>query len=57
MLYYGSNNGSILGAHFTFNLQLLGKVDGNSTAKDLIDAIIEWIDYMPLEHTANWIVS
>lgn len=57
MLYYGTDDGSNLGAHFAFNFQFITRLDGQSTAKDVVDSVNEWLNYMPLEYTANWAVS
>lgn len=56
-LYYGTEDSSRLGAHFTFNFQLINKVDSDSNARDLVNAIDEWNDYLPLQYTSNWVVS
>lgn len=55
--YYGTEDGSELRAHFTFNFQLITKLDSDSTAKDVVNAVNEWLDYMPLIYTPNWVVS
>lgn len=57
MLYYGTEDGSKLGAHFSFNYQLVKNLNSGSTARDFVDAINIWMNYMPLQHTANWIVG
>lgn len=57
MKYYGTEDGSKLRAHFTFNFQLITKLNSNSTARDVVDVIQEWLSYMPLAYTANWVVS
>lgn len=57
ILYYGTDDGATVGAHFAFNFQLIEKLDDSSTARDVVDAVNQWIDYLPLQYTANWIVS
>lgn len=57
MKYYGTEDGSELRAHFTFNFQLITKLNAKSTAKDVVDAIKEWMTHMPSPYTANWVVS
>lgn len=57
MLYYGTDDGTTLGAHFALNFNLITKIDKDSTARNLVDAINEWLNYMPLQYTANWLVS
>lgn len=57
MLYYGSKDGSKLGAHFSFNYQLIQNLNSSSSARNYVDAINTWMDYMPLQHTENWIVG
>lgn len=57
MLYYGTDDGFRLGAHFTFNFQLVKQVDPDSDARHFVDTIISWMDYMPLQYTANWMVG
>lgn len=56
MKYYGADDGSELRAHFTFNFQLITKLNLNSTSRDVVDAVNEWLVYMPLHYTANWVV-
>lgn len=57
VLYYGVEDGSKLGAHFTFNYQLVEKIGSSSTARDLVDAVNVWVDYLPVQYTPNWVVS
>lgn len=56
MLYYGTEDSSKLGAHFSVNYQLVKDLNSGSTARDFVDAINIWMDYMPVQYTANWIV-
>lgn len=57
MLYYGTDDGQSLGAHIVSNFQLIEKLNQNSSAKDVVDAVNTWVDYLPLQYTANWIVN
>lgn len=55
MLFYG--NGSVLGAQFTFNFEMISYLDSTSNARDVVDIINKWLAYMPVQYTANWVVS
>lgn len=57
MKYYGTEDGSELRAHFTFNFQLITKLNSQSSARDIVDAVKEWLAYLPLPYTSNWVVS
>lgn len=58
MLYYGSQDGSRQGGHFTFNFNFITYLKNpNFTVDDIINAIDLWIDNMPKNHTSNWVVS
>lgn len=54
MLYYGDTDTGKIGAHFSFNFQLLGTF---SSASAVVNSINYWYDYMPSIYTANWLVS
>lgn len=54
--YYGTEDGSELRAHFTFNFQLITKLTSSSTARDVVDAINEWLTYTPSQYVSNWVV-
>lgn len=51
--YYGDEESGTLGAHFSFNFNLLGTF---SSARDLVDSIDYWVSYLPLSYTSNWLV-
>lgn len=51
--YYGDEESGVLGAHFSFNFNLLGTFD---SARNLIDSIDSWVSYLPLSYTSNWLV-
>ena len=53
MRYYGDGNrdGSI-----PFNAYL-GELNGASTANEMSTVIKKWVDNMPANKTANWVVS
>lgn len=55
--YYGTEDGSELRAHVTFNFQLITKLNSNSTANQVANAVNEWLNQMPSNYIANWIVS
>lgn len=57
MLYYGTQDDSKLGAHFTFNFQLISHLNANSTARDVVNVVNEWLTYMPSKYTPNWVVG
>lgn len=57
MLYYGTSDGSTLGAHFTFNFFLITDLNEKSTARDVVDSINKWYAYLPVQYTPNWVVS
>nr|CAH7729010.1 unnamed protein product [Callosobruchus chinensis] len=58
MKYYGSADGKQLGAHFTFNFQLLGLIkDKNFKVTDIVNAINLWWHHMPKIYTANWVLG
>lgn len=54
--YYGSADGSRLGAHFSFNFILLQELKSTSNAKDLANLINEWLNKLPTKYTSNWVV-
>lgn len=54
MLYYGNTDTGELGAHFSFNFQLLGSF---TSASGIVNNINDWFAYMPTSYTANWLVS
>ncbi|XP_050302468.1 maltase 1-like [Anthonomus grandis grandis] len=54
LYYYG--NGEKLGAHFSFNFNLLG-LDVNSTSKDINDKIDPWFDRKFNNYTKNWLTG
>lgn len=57
-LYYGTDDGTTLGAHLTLNLNFVTQLDEDFTSENLINAISEWVDYTtPLKYTANWLVG
>lgn len=54
MMYYGNEETGELGAHFSFNFNLLGTY---TNARDIVSTINYWNAYMPVSYTANWLVS
>lgn len=54
MLYYGNIDTNAVGAHFSFNFQLLGTF---ASASSVVNNIKSWFEYMPSKYTANWLVS
>lgn len=57
MKYYGSDDESVPGAHVPFNFQLIGGMDADTDARDLLFNINKWMSFMPLAQTPNWVVS
>lgn len=57
MLYYGTSDGSKLGAHFAFNFFLITDLDEKSTAQDVAAVIENWNSHLPEQYTPNWVVS
>lgn len=56
MLYYGTPDGSKLGAHFTFNFLLISNINKEtSTAHDIQTMIYKWINVLPKIYTSNWV--
>ncbi|XP_044749033.1 maltase 1-like [Coccinella septempunctata] len=56
--YYGSADGSTLGAHFTFNFFMIQKFNLNiSDANDLQRIINNWMDALPSIYTSNWVIG
>lgn len=51
--YYGDEETGTLGAHFSFNFNLLGTF---TSARDLVNSIDYWVSYLPLNYTSNWLV-
>jgi len=54
MQYYG--NSTKLGAHVPFNFGLLS-VDRRNIVESIENRIKEWLDNMPKDQVANWVVS
>ncbi|XP_030763759.1 maltase 1-like [Sitophilus oryzae] len=54
--YYGNENGTVLGAHFTFNFYFLG-INENTTAADLQSDITVWYQNLPSIYTFNWLTG
>lgn len=57
LYFYGTPDGSQLGAHFTFNFQLISYLTENSNASEVVNTISEWVDNLPPIYTSNWVVS
>lgn len=58
MRYYGSEDGSRQGGHFTFNFQLIIYLKNkNFTVADIIYCLDSWLSNMPRNRTSNWVVS
>jgi alpha-glucosidase len=52
--YYG--NGTHEGAQMPFNFELMNQLTSASTAPQYVTAINTWLDKMPANHSANWVV-
>uniref|UniRef100_U5ESA4 alpha-glucosidase n=1 Tax=Corethrella appendiculata TaxID=1370023 RepID=U5ESA4_9DIPT len=57
MRYYQSDDGLKLGAHFPFNFQLVLDVYRNSNAHDFERVINKWMENMPNNSVANWVLG
>ncbi|XP_060531299.1 maltase 2-like [Cylas formicarius] len=55
--YYGSINGTTMGAHFTFNFNLISDLKAGFTADDLIQAIDKWLSFIPEQYSSNWVLG
>lgn len=57
MLYYGNKDGSVIGAHFTFNFLFITSLTKDYTVDDVVKAIRLWLNNIPSQYTSNWVVS
>lgn len=58
MRYYGSDDRSRKGAHFTFNFNFISYLHNeNFTVDNVMNCIDLWLSYMPKNYTSNWVVS
>lgn len=55
--YYGTEDGSELRAQVTFNFQFITKLNSDSTANQVVNVINAWLNQIPSNYIANWIVS
>ncbi|GLV31401.1 Maltase B1 [Carabus blaptoides fortunei] len=55
MRFYG--NATHDGAHFPFNFDLITDLTINSTADDYVSVINKWLNHMPTNNTANWVLG
>ncbi|XP_051858906.1 LOW QUALITY PROTEIN: maltase 1 [Drosophila albomicans] len=56
MDYYEDPQG-VQGAQFPFNFGFITELNENSTAQDFVFNIEKWLIYMPVGHTANWVMG
>lgn len=54
--YYGTADGSKLGAHFSFNFVLLG-LETSSTAGTVEYFVNQWLSKLPKIYTSNWVLG
>ncbi|XP_055536136.1 maltase A3-like [Wyeomyia smithii] len=54
--YYESPEGR-LGPHMPFNFGFITDVDKDSTADDFLDTIESWMDIVPKNGVANWVIG
>ncbi|XP_044749211.1 maltase 1-like [Coccinella septempunctata] len=54
MRYYGTADGSRLGAHFTFNFFFVGVNLNSSDAYSIENLVYTWIDNLPSIYVSNW---
>ncbi|CAH1983525.1 unnamed protein product [Acanthoscelides obtectus] len=58
MRYYGTSDGKKLGAHFTFNFNLLTMIQNKDfKVADIAKAINLWMGKMPKIYTPNWVLG
>lgn len=57
MLFYGTEDGSVKGAHFTFNFVFVSSLRKHYTADDIVKAMRSWLERIPSQYTSNWLVS
>ncbi|XP_044254966.1 maltase 2-like [Tribolium madens] len=57
MLYFGTPDGSKLGAHFTFNFNLVGDVQRWASAYDIVESINKWLREIPEIYASSWVLS
>ncbi|CAH0551358.1 unnamed protein product [Brassicogethes aeneus] len=55
--YYGLPDGSRRGAHFSFNFELIVKVNEGSSSMDILTIIDRWVDNLPEIYTPNWVLG
>ncbi|KAL3267385.1 hypothetical protein HHI36_011515 [Cryptolaemus montrouzieri] len=56
--YYGNEDGSKLGAHFSFNFLFISDIHKNiSTAHDIVRIIYSWQNALPSIFTSNWVLG
>lgn len=55
MIYFG--NDTTAGADLPFNFEWLQGITNESDARDMKFFIDKWLTYMPINKTANWVVS
>ncbi|KAK9870029.1 hypothetical protein WA026_006124 [Henosepilachna vigintioctopunctata] len=57
MRYYGTSDGSRLGAHFTFNFFFVSLNLNVTTAYDIEALVYKWIDNLPNIYVSNWVIG
>uniref|UniRef100_V5I8D9 alpha-glucosidase n=1 Tax=Anoplophora glabripennis TaxID=217634 RepID=V5I8D9_ANOGL len=57
MLYYGNADGTVKGAHFTFNFGFISSLSKDFTVDDIVNAIRTWIKNIPDQYTSNWVLG
>ncbi|XP_063906047.1 maltase 2-like isoform X1 [Zophobas morio] len=57
MRYFGTRDGTKLGAHFTFNFFLVGDATAGASAHDIVVSINKWLDNIPPIYTSSWVLS
>lgn len=55
MKYYGNNTHD--GAHFTFNFEMITKLNSTSDANTIVATVTNWLNHLPDRYVSNWVVS
>ncbi|XP_023311175.1 maltase A1-like [Anoplophora glabripennis] len=56
-LYYGSADGTVKGAHFTFNFQFISSLSKGFTVDDIVNVTRKWLNNIPEQYTSNWVLG
>lgn len=45
------------GSHLPFNFQMINTIKANSTARDFVEMVDNWLKILPKGKVTNWVVS